>query len=409
MSCSIRSRSGDVLGSAIIARDITPEKLTQGMFRLAVESCPSGMVMFDRTNCIVLVNTEVERLFGYCRDELIGQPVRMLVPDGFAIEEPRGDDSTNSDAAPAPERNGHEHDRTGLRRDGSKFPVEVHSNQIRIRDGLLVLGVITDISERRRNERLKDDFVSTVSHELRTPLTSIAGSLGLLVGGAAGQMPAPMLRLLRIAHNNSERLVRLINDILDIDKMESGTIVFDLERVELRGLVEQSIEANRGFSENYGVRLSLDPASPVAFVRADSDRLVQVVTNLLSNAIKFSPRDGEVQVAIAPRDEAFRITVRDRGAGIPLEFRPHIFEKFAQADASDVRQKGGTGLGLSIVKQIVMLLGGAVSFECPADGGTSFHVDLPRWEGLEEPEAAPSAQSSSHLALIPAPDSRSIA
>jgi len=104
----IRSRSGDVLGSAIIARDMTPEKLTQEMFRLAVESCPSGMVMFDRTNRIVLVNTEVERLFGYCRDELIGQPVRMLVPDGFAIEEPRGDDSTNSDATSAPERNGHE-------------------------------------------------------------------------------------------------------------------------------------------------------------------------------------------------------------------------------------------------------------------------------------------------------------
>ena len=246
-----------------------------------------------------------------------------------------------------------------------------------------------EINSRRRNERLKDDFVSTVSHELRTPLTSIAGSLGLLAGGAAGQMPAPMLRLLKIAHKNSERLVRLINDILDIEKMESGNIVFDLKRVELRALVEQSIEANRGFSENYGVRLLLGPASPVALVRADPDRLMQVITNLLSNAIKFSPRDGEVLVAIAPRDNQFRITVRDHGAGIPMEFRPHIFEKFAQADASDARQKGGTGLGLNIVKQIVTLLGGAVSFECPAYGGTSFHVDLPRWEALAEPEPRP--------------------
>jgi DNA-binding response OmpR family regulator/nitrogen-specific signal transduction histidine kinase len=268
----------------------------------------------------------------------------------------------------------------GRRKDGSEFPIEIGLNPIQIRDGLLVLSVIVDISERRQNERLKDEFVSTVSHELRTPLTSIAGSLGLLVGGATGALPDPTRRLLAIAHNNSERLVRLINDILDIEKMESGKIVFDLKRVDLVVLAEQAIDANRGYAENYGVNLRLAPNSAPAFVRADPDRLIQVVTNFLSNAIKFSPRDQEVVVAIEERDNDVRISVRDHGIGIPEAFKPRLFEKFAQADATDARQKGGTGLGLSIVKQIVTLLGGTVGFDTPADGGTMFYVDLPRWE-----------------------------
>jgi signal transduction histidine kinase len=275
---------------------------------------------------------------------------------------------------------------------------------------------IEKFAEWQRNDRLKDEFVSTVSHELRTPLTSIAGSLGLLAGGAAGKMPEPMMRLLKIAHKNSERLVRLINDILDIEKMESGKVVFDLKGVEALALVEQSIEANRGFSESYGVRIALDPASLGAFVRADPDRLMQVVTNLLSNAIKFSPRDGEVVAAITQRDDDVRITVRDHGAGIPEDFRSRIFEKFAQADGGDARQKGGTGLGLSIVKQIVTMLGGVVSFECPPGGGTSFHVDLPRWEAPAEFNTAP-ARASPRRTLAPdaadpqtaAHESRSIA
>jgi signal transduction histidine kinase len=228
--------------------------------------------------------------------------------------------------------------------------------------------------------RLKDEFVSTVSHELRTPLTSIAGSLGLLVGGATGALSEPTTRLLAIAHSNSERLVRLINDILDIEKMESGKTVFDMRPVDLVILAEQAIDANRGYAENYRVRLRMVPGPVTAFVRADPDRLIQVITNLLSNAIKFSPRDQEVVIAVEDRGDNVRLTVRDHGIGIPESFKPRLFEKFAQAEATDARQKGGTGLGLSIVKQIVILLGGTIEFETPANGGTTFHVDLPRWE-----------------------------
>jgi signal transduction histidine kinase len=240
------------------------------------------------------------------------------------------------------------------------------------------LVVVLDISERKRLDRMKDEFVATVSHELRTPLTSIAGSLGLLVGGAVDKLPDSVLRLITIAHNNCQRLVRLINDILDVEKIESGESPLNLMQVELGALVEQVIEANRGFAHIHDVGIRLDGASATIEVQADPDRLAQVVTNLLSNAIKFSPPGQEVTVTIGITGQAARIGVRNRGPGIPENFKPRVFERFAQADASDTRSKGGTGLGLSIVRQIVTRLGGKVTFEDAAGGGTLFLVDLPR-------------------------------
>ena len=242
---------------------------------------------------------------------------------------------------------------------------------------------------------MKDEFVSTVSHELRTPLTSISGSLGLLMGNAAGNLPQPMARLLAIAHTNSKRLVRLVDDILDIEKIQAGRMIFNFSRVEVRPLVAQAIEANRGFAEGYGVRVRLETAHSAADVRADPDRLLQVVTNLLSNAIKFSPKDSEVVVAVEKGTDMVRLTVRDHGPGIPVDFKPLIFEKFAQADAGDARQKGGTGLGLSIVKEIVDRLSGEVGFADAPGGGTVFHVQLPCWDHVAnlaiDREAKPNA------------------
>jgi len=239
--------------------------------------------------------------------------------------------------------------------------------------------------ERKRLDRMKDEFIATVSHELRTPLTSISASLSLLMGKVGGNLPDAAIRLLAIAHTNSQRLVRLVNDILDIEKMESGPIVFKFGRVEVRSPIGQAIEASRGFAEAAGVRIRLEDACTVCEVRADPDRLAQVVTNLLSNAIKFSPADDadkekEVVVAIKSGTDAVRISVRDHGPGISVDFKPHIFERFAQADATNARQKGGTGLGLSIVRQIVDRLGGEVGFADAPGGGTIFHVELPCWE-----------------------------
>jgi signal transduction histidine kinase len=255
-------------------------------------------------------------------------------------------------------------------------------------------------TERKRLEWLKEEFVATVSHELRTPLTSISGSLGLLMGRWASTLPDPAARLLAIADKNCQRLVRLINDILDIEKLEAGRVVFNLSCVDIRTLVNQTIEANRGFAEGHGVRVRLDTASADGEVSADPDRLAQVITNLLSNAIKFSPEDEEVLVAIEKLGDVIRITVRDRGCGIPADFKPHIFEKFAQADATSSRQKGGTGLGLSIVKQIVERLQGEVSFDNAPGGGTTFRVDLPALDGSAAWEVDIEAESSATRVLL---------
>jgi signal transduction histidine kinase len=277
-----------------------------------------------------------------------------------------------------------------------------------------LLRALRHAGERKHLEQLKAEFVSTISHELRTPLTSIAASLGLLMGKAAGPLSGPAARLLQIAHTNSERLVRLVNDILDIEKLESGRLAFEFERVEVRSLVEDAVEAIGSLAEGYGVRIRIDAASVVNEARADADRLSQVITNLLSNAVKFSPPDSEVVVAVETDVDVVRISVRDHGSGIPVEFRARVFERFAQADATDARCRGGTGLGLSIVKQIVDRLGGEVCFGGAPGGGTVFRVEVPIWIDLVSEElvqTAPAGSSkpsceyltpASRLALSPA-------
>lgn len=352
--------------------------LATEMFRLTVEACPSGLVMIDHDGRMVMVNAEIEKQFGYARAELIGQSVDILVPERFRQLHLLHRQHFVS-KAPHP-RAGAGREVSARRKDGSEFPVEVGLTPIQAGDRLLVLGVIVDISQRKDMVRLKDEFVSTVSHELRTPLTSISGSLGLLVAQWSESLPDSATRLVSIAHKNIQRLVRLINDILDIEKLESGRVVFNLARVGLRQVVEQAIDDNRGFAEEFGVHISIDATPAKADVNADPDRLAQVLTNLLSNAIKFSSRGGEVRVAVERLGETYRISVRDHGPGIPAEFKSHIFEKFAQADGTNSRRKGGTGLGLSIVKQIVERLGGHVGFHDASGGGTVFFVELPIWD-----------------------------
>ncbi len=252
----------------------------------------------------------------------------------------------------------------------------------------LIYAVARDIDERKKVEQMKNDFVSVVSHELRTPLTSIRGALGLLSGGVAGPLPENVRGLVDIAAGNSERLVRLINDILDIEKIESGKMGFQFESLELMPLLEQAIESNRAYSQSYGVDFRLARPLPGARVLADGDRLQQVLANLLSNAVKFSPRGTEVEVAATRQGDRVRVAVTDHGPGISPDFQARIFEKFAQADASSTRQKGGTGLGLSISKAIVERHGGEIWFETAPGEGATFFFELPE---LSVNEGAPEA------------------
>ncbi|SMB84325.1 ATP-binding protein [Deinococcus hopiensis] len=240
-----------------------------------------------------------------------------------------------------------------------------------------VLIISRDISDRKHVERLKNEFVSTVSHELRTPLTSIRGSLSLIASGIMGELQPRGKKLVEIALNNSERLVRLINDLLDMEKIESGKLEFEMRRLDVNALVRRSVEANRAYAQPFGVELEFSPQVPDVHVWGDEDRLLQVLTNLISNAVKFSPQGSAVTVATAMKDGAVRISVRDRGPGIPPQFRSRIFGRFAQADASVTRDKGGTGLGLSISKAIVDRHGGRIAFEDHPEGGTVFAFELP--------------------------------
>lgn len=243
--------------------------------------------------------------------------------------------------------------------------------------GFFALG--NDVTELKRIDRMKSEFVSTVSHELRTPLTSIRGSLGLIMGGVAGPLPDKAKALVDIARSNCERLIRLINDILDSEKIESGKVTFDLQPLDLQLLLEQAISANEGFATQHSVKVELKAEKFAVMVQADSDRLIQVVTNLLSNAIKFSPVNGTVKVRLRWKAGRARVEVSDSGPGIPGEFRGRIFQKFSQADSSDTRQKGGTGLGLSISRAIIERMDGSIGFSTEVGVGTTFYFELPEW------------------------------
>lgn len=249
----------------------------------------------------------------------------------------------------------------------------------------LIYAVARDISERKRIEQMKTDFISVVSHELRTPLTSIHGSLGLIAGGAAGELPEKARELIDIATRNSDRLARLINDILDVEKIESERMGLRLVPQDLMALVEQAVEANQPYGQPYEISLRIVESARV-LVRADADRMQQVLSNLLSNAVKFSPRGAVVEVGVTAEDGRARLRVTDHGKGIPPEFQARIFEKFTQADTTSTRQRGGTGLGLSIARAIVERHGGQIWFETAVGRGTTFFVELPAWTAERAPE-----------------------
>ena len=244
----------------------------------------------------------------------------------------------------------------------------------------------TDITLLKRIDRMKTEFISTVSHELRTPLTSIRGSLGLMSAGVAGTLPAAAGNLVGIAQNNCDRLIRLINDILDSEKIESGDVPLRLQVVELAPVVRKALTDNEGFAQQRRVHLQMAaPLAPLA-VKVDVDRLLQVLTNLLSNAVKFSPAHAEVDVRVCSTPASVRVEVSDQGPGIPLDFQRRIFQKFSQADSSDTRAKGGTGLGLNISRTLVERMGGRIGFTSTPGHGATFFFELPRHEA---PQAAP--------------------
>jgi PAS domain S-box-containing protein len=373
--------------------DVTALKLSETAHRdqavrlsAILDGALDAIVTINESGSIESWSRSAERLFGYTAAEVLRRNVRLLIPephssahDGYIRRYLQTGEGRIV---------GQRREVEALHKDGRRIPVDLGISEMRIGSRRLFIGIIRDLSSREEIEQLKTGFVSTVSHELRTPLTSISGSLGLLAGGIAGALPAKAARLIDIAKLNCERLVRLINDILDLERAESGRLELRLAAQRLRSIVRQAIEANRAYAQTFGASIELAADSDDANVLVDRDRLIQVLTNILSNAAKFSPRGAVVAVAIRAELDSVRVSVSDRGPGIAPEFRSRIFQRFAQADSSDSRAKGGTGLGLSIAKTIMERLGGSIGFDSVPGEGTTFHITLPTRQEVSTPVRA---------------------
>ncbi len=265
-----------------------------------------------------------------------------------------------------------------LHADGSVFSAELSLSVFPDNGKRKFIVIVRDITEQKRVERMKSQFVSTVSHELRTPLTAIRGGLGLMVGGVTGVLPAPAAKLGQVALNNAERLSRLIDDLLDMQKIEANMMDFNFQLFPLQALIEDALESHQAFAHKWGVALSLETKVPALSIRVDADRFAQILANLISNACKFSPVGETVRIHVVDMGgNRIKIEVADKGPGIPASFVERIFQKFSQADGSDTRSKEGTGLGLAITKEIVEKMDGNIGFYANADGGTVFYIEFP--------------------------------
>ncbi len=334
-----------------------------------------GIIIIDNRGIVQSFNRAAETIFGYTADEIIGRNVNMLMPEPYHSE--HDDYLENYHATGIQHIIGIGREVEGRRKDGSIFPMDLAVSRSTHNGQPLFIGLVRDITERKRVELMKTEFVSTVSHELRTPLTSITGALGLVVGGALGEVPEQAKVMLDIAYKNSKRLALLINDLLDMEKLAAGKMHLDLQTQPLMPLVEQTLEAVRAYGEQYQVNFELTERADDMQVRVDSGRLQQVLTNFLSNAAKFSPPGAQVEVAVRQHKNAVQVEVIDHGPGISAEFRSRIFQKFSQADSSDTRQKGGTGLGLAISKEFIERMSGLIGFDSEEGQGARFYFQLP--------------------------------
>ena len=255
------------------------------------------------------------------------------------------------------------------------IPIEVSMNEFETLEGKRHLVLVIDVTERHEVERLKQEFISMVSHELRSPLNSVLGFLEMLPEGIYGDLNPTGQEKVTVAERNVNRLIRLINDLLEIDRTEAGRLSMEIDDIPIKPLIDRSVDAVKALADKENITITVSDSDTI--VTADGDRIVQVIVNLLSNAIKYSPKGGKIEVTTTTQEDWLEVRVKDEGRGIPEQYKALIFEKFQQVNSSDWRQKGGTGLGLAISKAIVDQLHGSIGVESEEGKGSTFWFRLP--------------------------------
>lgn len=333
-----------------------------------LDNAAEAILIFDARGKIERVNSAAQQLFGYTEHQFRQLHIASLLPELQQNSQAflQGKHMRSVEAA-------------GITATGTALELEISLSSYVLPEHLWYICLLHDISDRKKVERLKSEFVATVSHELRTPLTSIKGSLELIKAGVMGVLPQSASQMLDIAQQNTERLVNLVNDILDIEKLQLGDAVIPLTPVDLTPLLQQALVQNQGYANNFAVQLNLDiHALPEhVMVLANAQRLQQVLSNLISNAVKFSAAGSPVLLSAAITGKEVLVKVIDQGPGIPEEFRARIFNKFAQADGTDSRQRGGTGLGLSICQELMNQMNGHIGYDSVEGKGCTFYISLP--------------------------------
>ena len=382
-SSAVRDSGGRFLYAIRMIEDITAIKqaeveirASEYRFRSLFDASPVGIALIDDTSRITSINAALQQMLGGESEDIVGRELG----DFRSPDDPRGGGVRSTTLAEDPDTSAYVVERLFRRKNGSEMWAQVVTAPVRDDEGKFLFGVrmVVDISERKQVERLKDEFLSMVSHELRTPLTAIQAGVGLASSGALGEMPDKALRMLNIANDNTHRLTRLVNDVLDVERMTAGRIVLERANSRLSSMVEQAVQAVSAIAAESEVRVESAPAS--GSIVADSDRIIQTLTNLIANAVKFSPPGATVSVRVTDSPTSVRFDVHDQGRGIPKEQVARIFDRFYQVDASDSRVYNGTGLGLAISKWIVTEHGGSIWVESELGMGSTFSFELPKDE-----------------------------
>lgn len=333
-----------------------------------------GIITIDAKGSVLSYNRSAERIFGYPERAVLGRNVSMLMPEPYHSEHDSYLDNYLESGSKKIIGKGREVH--GRHQNGTVFPLDLMVTEISRNDKPVFIGTVRDISERKKVDQLKNEFVATVSHELRTPLTAICGSLGLIRAAQPGGLETSALNLLEIAQNNCDRLGRLIEDLLDIESLASGKLTMRVSRESVSELVSRAVSDSAALALKADVQIVLGRQDQ-ARVDVDERRFIQIMNNLLSNAVKFSPPKSSVIVEQVLRDDKVRVSVQDFGPGVPSAFHSRIFNRFAQADSSDLKSHGGAGLGLAISRELAEQMSGSMGFDSVEGCGATFYVEFP--------------------------------